>query len=393
MNSKITHSEVQDFIAEHLDKDLNKTILKGSPFDGISIQELAQQIAGKKTAQKKLPLWAEKSAIYFPPKINLEQCSSALTAAYKTKLLNGNSIIDLTGGFGVDCLYFAKKLETVIHCELDENLSKITQHNAKILSIDNLTSFEGDSLTTLKKLNRKFDWIYVDPSRRNNLKGKVFLLKDCQPNVPENLDFLFEFTNNILVKNSPILDISNTIQELKHTKEIHVIAVGNEVKELLFVLEKNYKGSISIITSNQSKLEQQTFSFKWNFSATANYSAVQKYLYEPNAAILKSGGFQQLSAQLQIDKLQQHSHLYTSNKLHIDFPGRKFVVQHTVPYDKKKILSLLTSKKANISVRNFPETVAQIRKKTKIKDGGEQYLFFTTNHLNKLTVLICRKAL
>ncbi len=392
MNSKLLNATSQKFISENLNKNLDKVILKGSPFEGISIQELAQQIAGKKTTQKKLPLWANNNAIYFPPKINLEQCSSAQTADYKSKLLKGNSIIDLTGGFGVDCSYFARKINEVIHCELDKNLSQIAVHNAKTLGIDNLQSYPGDSLETLKKLDRKFDWIYIDPSRRNEHKGKVFLLEDCLPNVPQNLDFLFRYTDNILLKNSPILDISSTINELKFTKEIHVIAVANEVKELLFVLEKNYEGSISVITCNHTKTEQQVFNFEWGSVANASYSDVQKYGYEPNTAILKSGGFQQLATSLGIAKLHQHSHLYTSEVLRKDFPGRKFIVEHTISYDKKKIWQLLPAKKANISVRNFPETVAQIRKKTKIKDGGDHYLFFTTNHLNKRVVLICRKA-
>ena len=174
-------------------------------------------------------------------------------------------------------------------------------------------------------------------------------------------------------------------------KEIHVISVQNEVKEVLFILEKECNEKLLIKTINIHKKGNQKFDFKPHEEISSKYSEPSSYLYEPNAAILKSGGFHQISNQLNVFKLHQHSHLYTSDTL-VDFPGRVFKIENVISYDKKKIWQLLPAKKANISVRNFPETVAQIRKKTKIKDGGDHYLFFTTNHLNKRVVLICRKA-
>lgn len=391
MNKHIFTEEVQGFIQKKLKSDLNALILKGSPFEDISIQELAQQIEGKQKAEKKLPLWFQTKNIFYAKKLNLEQTSSEATALYKAKLVSGNNLIDLTGGFGIDCTYFSKNIQEVHHCEMNEELSKIVSHNLQQLAIQNIQTHIGDSLETLKNLNKKFDWIYIDPSRRNDAKGKVFLLKDCLPNLPKNIDFLFSFSNNILIKNSPILDISSTINELKYVKEIHVVAVTNEVKELLFILEKEYSGSISIKTSNLLKDSTQNFDYIFEDPSQATYDVPKSYLYEPNAAILKSGAFQQISSTLHLDKLHQHSHLYTSDKLKENFPGRIFKIEEVIAYDKKKIAKLLPNKKANITIRNFPETVAQIRKKTKIKEGGNIFLFFTTDLNNKKIVLYCSK--
>ena len=391
MNTVLLNKEVQDFIEENLTTNINSLILKGSPFKDITAQELAQQVEGKQKALKKLPLWHKTSGILFPKKINLEQTSSEATALYKTNLISGDTLIDLTGGFGIDCVYFSKKIKQVFHCEINNELSDLVAHNIKQLQINNIQTITGDSLEVLKKRNQKFDWIYVDPSRRNDAKGKVFLLNDCLPNVPKNLDFLFEYSDHILIKNSPILDITSTINELNHVKEIHVVAVNNEVKELLFILKKEHQGSISIKTSNITKEQIQEFNFDFGVPKVADYSEPKTFLYEPNAAILKSGAFNQIATDLNISKLHQHTHLYTSSEIVEKFPGRTFKIDAIVNYDKKKISKLLPNKKANITTRNFPESVAQIRKKTKIKDGGDIYLFFTTNIENKRIVILCSK--
>lgn len=215
------------------------------------------------------------------------------------------------------------------------------------------------------------------------------MLKDCTPNIPEVLDDLFQKSNHILLKTAPMLDISAAIKELKFVKEVHIVAVENEVKELLFVLKKNTEQVIKIKTINFEKHQKQTFSFLFNHKVNASYGTVKKYLYEPNAAILKSGAFQHISKKLKVDKLHQHSHLYTSDNLQA-FPGRSFIVLQHLPYQKKE-LKKLPLKKANISTRNFPESVAQIRKKLAIKDGGDIYIFFTTNYTNQKTVIICKK--
>ena len=391
MNYQILNKEIQDFINAHLKSDVTKLILKGSPFESVSIQEIAEQILAKNSCEKKLPTWFNSENIYYPNKLNIEQTSSEITAKYKSDLVSGESLIDITGGFGVDAFYFSHKIKNITHCEINKELSAIVLHNFKQLKVKNIESYLGDGIEFLEKSQEKFDWIYADPSRRNDVKEKVFLLEDCFPNIPENLDLLFQKTDNILLKVSPILDITSALNELNFVKEIHVVAVENEVKELLFLLEKNYTQNIVIKSINFNKEEIQPFNFSLNASVSSTFSEPKKYLFEPNAAILKAGAFQQISAHLKIDKLHQHSHLYTSDKL-IEFPGRKFEIKHVISYDKKQLLKLIPSKKANITTRNFPETVAQIRKKTGLKDGGNQYLFFTTDLNNRHLVLICEKT-
>ncbi|MEO0059121.1 MAG: hypothetical protein RLZZ312_768, partial [Bacteroidota bacterium] len=251
--------------------------------------------------------------------------------------------------------------------------------------------FGGDSHVFLEKSTNAFSWIYVDPSRRNDVKGKVFMLKDCLPNVVDSLDFYFTKSQNILIKTSPILDISAGLLELNFVSQIHIVAVNNEVKELLWILIKDFIGHTIIKAINILENNIQNFEFILKESnQIANTCLPQKYLFEPNAAIMKSGAFDQVAMQLGIMKLHQNSHLYTSNFL-INFPGRTFEIIQNFDYNKLNMNNLLSNKNANITVRNFPETVENIRKKWKIKDGGDLYCFFTTNLYDQKIVLVCKK--
>jgi len=362
LNKEILNKDVQDFINSNLKSDITKLILKGSSFSNISIQEIAEQISTKVKCEKKLPTWFSTANIYYPNKLNIEQTSSEITAKYKAKLVSGNSLIDITGGFGVDAYFFSKKVKNVIHCEINQDLSNIVNYNLTSLKINNIATITGDGVEYLKKNEQKFGWIYTDPSRRNDAKGKVFLLEDCLPNIPKNINFLFQKTKNILIKASPILDISSAINELKFVKEIHILAIKNEVKELLFLLEKNFTQDIQIQTVNFNKKENQLFNFNFNIEVSSTYSEPKKYLYEPNAAILKAGAFTNISHQLNIDKLHQHSHLYTSDKI-INFPGRTFEIKHSLSYDRKQLKKLIPSKKPISPLETFQKQLIKFVKK------------------------------
>lgn len=391
MNLAILKPEVQEFISKNLKIEITKIILKGSPFEDIESKELANQILAKKKSEKKLPTWFSCKDIYYPNKISIEQTSSELTAAFKAKIVTGNSIIDITGGFGVDSFYFSKHFKKVIHCEINSELSTNVKHNYQQLNAKNIETNAINGFDFLKETNDTFDCIYIDPSRRSDVKGKVFLLKDCLPYIPPKIDFFFTKANQILIKVSPILDITNTINELKNVKSVHIVAVHNEVKELLFLLEKNYAESTNIIAVNIGKSKTDEFSFEYKSKETSNFSEPLSYLYEPNSAILKSGGFHQISKKYNVHKLEENSHLYTSESF-IDFPGRAFKIVDILSYDKKKLKKLFSKSKANITTRNFPKTVAQIRKEINIKDGGTNYLFFTTTINKNLKVIICQKC-
>ncbi|MEP0214122.1 MAG: class I SAM-dependent methyltransferase [Cellulophaga sp.] len=392
MNTAILHTNVQNFIAENLETDIMSILLKKDTFNDVTNKELAAQIEAKNKCKSKLPTWFTTPNIYYPNKLNIEQTSSEKTATYKASLVKGKTLIDLTGGLGVDCFYFTKKIALVYHCEISENVSKIAAHNFKTLGVKNINTCNVNGIDHLKNTDLLFDWIYIDPSRRNDAKGKVFFLEDCLPNVPEHLDLIFSKADNILIKTSPLLDFSVGIKSLQNVKEIHVVALNNDVKELLWVLEKDYTGDIYIKTINLTKTEDLVFSFNYTNEKEAvfTYSEPQQYIYEPNSAILKAGAFKSVAAHYKLHKLHEHTHLYTSNDL-IDFAGRCFKVETQIAFNKKEIQRLQLTK-ANITTRNFPESVANIRKKFKIKEGGNIYLFFTTDCYNKKVVLLCSKA-
>ncbi|OXB02382.1 THUMP-like domain-containing protein [Flavobacterium pectinovorum] len=391
MNTSILQQNIQEFITQNSGVSITKLALQKNPFPEVEWISILNQIEAKSKAKEKLPTWFSTENIIYPSKISVEQTSSEKTATYKASLISGESLIDLTGGFGVDDYYFSKKFKVVAHCEINEDLSAIVKHNFEQLQVDNCTFYADDSSTILNNLEQKWDWIYIDPSRRNDAKGKVFMLKDCLPNVPESLDFYFEKSNSILIKTAPLLDISAGLSELKFVKNIHIIALENEVKELLFEIHNHYSGEITIKTANILKDKTETFEFILGDQLDLPfYHLPQKFLYEPNSAIMKSGGFDEVSTSFQINKLHKHSHLYTSDEL-IDFPGRAFEIEKVISYSKNDMKTELLNQQANITTRNFPDTVENIRKKWKIKNGGNLYCFFTTDKNDNKIVLICRK--
>ncbi|KOP39958.1 SAM-dependent methyltransferase [Flavobacterium sp. WLB] len=393
MNTSILSKNIQDFITLNSSESITKLALQKNPFPEVEWILILNQIEAKSKAKDKLPTWFSTENIIYPSKISVEQTSSEKTAAYKASLISGESLIDLTGGFGVDDYYFSKQFKTITHCEINEDLSAIVKHNFKQLGVENCSFYAEDSANVLNNSNQKFDWIYIDPSRRNDAKGKVFMLKDCLPNVPESLDFYFEKADSILIKTAPLLDISAGLSELKFVKNIHIIALENEVKELLFEIHKNYLGNITLKTANILKDKVETFEFVLGDDIPfPTYHLPQKYLYEANSAIMKSGGFDEVSTIFQINKLHKHSHLYTSEDL-IDFPGRRFEIEKVISYSKNEMKTELLNQQANVTTRNFPETVENIRKKWKIKNGGNIYCFFTTDKNESKIVLICRKII
>ena len=391
IEDSLVQKDVQHFIKTHTEQNITALALQKNPFPELSWNAILNQIAARQKAKDKLPTWYAASEILFPSKISIEQTSSEQTAAYKSTLISGTKIIDLTGGFGVDAFYFSKVFSEVLHCEMNVALSAIVKHNFEKLKRPSVRFLEGDSATILNSLNTKFDWIYVDPSRRNNSKGKVFMLKDCLPNVPDLLDFYFQYSDSILMKTAPLLDLTAGFSELKNVKIIHIVALENDVKELLWELSKNYNGTVTVKTTNIKKDKNEVFDFEWNqFKGNINYGLPKKYLYEPNSAIMKSGGFNEISHHFQLDKLHPHSQLYTADFI-LEFPGRIFEIQQVFPFQKKEMKAILEGTKANITTRNFPESVEELRKKWKIKEGGEQYCFFTTDANNHKIVLICTK--
>jgi hypothetical protein len=386
----ILQKDIQDFITQNLNTDSSKLALKKNPFPAINYSIIINQIVAKKKAKDKLSTWFSSENIIYPEKISIEQTSSENTAKYKASLVSGEKLIDCTGGFGIDDYYFSKQFKSVIHCEINADLSQIVKHNFEILEATNIECYQGDSTEFLKQLNQTFDCIYIDPSRRNDAKGKVFILADCLPNVVDLQDFYYQFTNTILIKTAPILDLQAGLLELKNVAQIHIVAVDNEVKELLWKIEKNHNHSPEIIAVNIEKSTTSITKIESSKSYSARYSLPKKYLYEPNAALMKSGGFEAVSELFTVCKLHQHSHLYTTEEI-IAFPGRKFQIDAMIPFQKKEIAQYIQNKKMNVSTRNFPIKPEEIKKKYKIQDGGTVFAFFTTNLNNEKIILLCTK--
>ncbi len=390
MQLSLFATHIQEFINSSLQANISKLALSKNPFPEVDWKEIINQIVSKNKSQHKLPTWFNTENIYYPASISIEQTSSETTAKYKSDLISGTSLIDLTGGFGVDDYYFSKKFEQVIHCEKNTTLSEIVQHNYGVMNVKNITCLAKNSTDVLGQSDKKFNWIYIDPSRRSDVKGKVFLLKDCLPNVPENLEFYFTKSNSILIKTAPILDITAGCIELENIKAIHIVAIDNEVKELLWILEKDYSGKIEIQAINIQKEKTDTNTFMLGEHSPANFGLPKQFLYEPNASLLKSGGVDYLCDALHISKLHSHSHLFTHLEL-VDFPGRRFIINEVIPFKKENLKKQLEGKKMNVTTRNFPLTVEEIRKKYKIADGGTVYAFFTTNINDEKIVLLCTK--
>ncbi|MHB1179642.1 MAG: THUMP-like domain-containing protein [Daejeonella sp.] len=391
MNKAIPHEEVQEFIQKNINKDIVRISLDKSPFANISSKELAEQIDSKRRSESKLPLWYNTAGIYYPPKIAIEQCSSEVTAKYKSTLIPGGTIIDLTGGFGVDAYFFSKRIKRVVHCEINKELSAISSFNASLLGVE-ITYITANGLDYLKSCKEVFDTIYVDPSRRINSR-KVFLLKDCEPDLVSNKDLLLEKSSRLLIKTAPLLDIQSTVKELGTVTQVHVLSIKNECKEVLYVIDKAFSESDPpIICAILTGKENLTFKFKMSEEKKFRldtYSEPLKYLYEPDVALLKAGCFKLITSRFNVKKIHQHTHLYTSDDPGSNFPGRKFKIIKSWTYSA--FLKGQKFTKANIICRNFPVTPENIRKKLKIKDGGEQYLLFCKGSNNELLVLDCER--
>ncbi len=392
MKNDLLHSDVQEFIQQSLKKDTAQLALQKNPFPEISWTEILTQIQSKRKSQEKLPTWYNCANILYPSSLSIEQTSSEQCAAYKARLVTGDHLIDLTGGFGIDAYYFSKHFKSVVHCEWQEDLSQLVQHNFKTLKADNIDCTSGDGLAILKAKNQQWDCIYVDPARRNQSQEKVFFLRECEPNVPELLDEYFQYTSKILIKAAPLLDLIAGLNELRFVKEIHIVALDNDVKELLWLLEKGYTGTVKIVASNLKNNHNSIYesTLEAENEAFANHGLPQAYLYEPNSAVMKTGQFNRISEVYQLDKLHPHSQLYTSDQL-IEFPGRIFKVIANYPFNKQQMKEQLQNQKANITIRNFPVSVSELRKKWKIKDGGNHYYFFTTDCNNEKIILLCEK--
>lgn len=387
------------FIQAHRDDDVPQLALRGSKDPDVDLQFALQQIEGRQRAKEKLPGHYALDEILFPAALSLEQCSSAATAHYKADLVSGDSLADLSGGFGVDTFAFAHHFQRCLYVEPQAELCHIVQHNANVFGLQNISILQGTMEERLGEVGM-VDWLYIDPSRRDTHGRRVVALEECTPDLTQWLDKLRAHTRKgLLIKLSPLIDITRTLRQLPGTRAVHTVAVNGECKEVLFLLDTDNPCSpepVSCTAVNIQREKTDSFTFTQEEEANTHPKLAGepcKYLYEPNAAILKAGAFKCIASRFDLLKLHPHSHLYTHDKLIPDFPGRTFIVEQTIPFNKnaRKEVREKTGK-ANVSVRNFPLTAEELKKNLKLKDGGDHYIFGTTLSGGEKALLLCRKC-
>ena len=382
------------FIRDHAGDDVRQLALQAARYPQVDMRVAATQIEGRRLATSKLPSWAAAEGVIFPVRLSMEQCSSEQTARYKASLVGGERFADLTGGFGIDCSYMSDGFNETTYIERNEELCRIATHNFALLK-KRITVVNGNSEELLASLAPQ-DWIFVDPARRSASGGKVVALSDCEPDVCQLEDLLLQKAKRVMVKCSPMLDISQALRELHSVSEVHVVSVGNECKELLFVLGGDMVGEPVIHTINfrGDSAQVLTYTIAEELEAVCDYTAsVSRYLYEPNSSLMKAGCFRLPATRWGLKKLHRNTHLYTSDTLVKDFPGRVFEVKNTDGFGKNELKRLSSGlKKANIAVRNFPERPEALRKRLKLGDGGDVYLFATTLDDERRVIIRCEKA-
>ena len=378
-----------EFIQNNLHRDPVSVALDASKHPDLAVPKLVGQIKARQKLKDKMPTWVANFNVFFPPSLALEQSSSEETAHFKASLVHGK-IADLTGGMGLDSFAFAKAGCEVSYIERQPELAEITSYNHEKLKAGKIHHYTGDSLHWISQQVEAFDFIYVDPARRDGAGNKVVMLQDCEPNALELISYINEKTN-LLIKTSPLLDLDRAVKELQGVEKIYIVCLKNEVKELLFLktAQSSDDPIIEVIELSHPKpliFEGQKSN---ETAAEISFSAPLKYLYEPHAGVLKAGFFK--SAGTQLNKIAPNTHLFTSEELHTNFAGRTFEILAEGPLEKKWIQSVLPSMKANISTRNFPINADEIRKKFQLKDGGEFTLFAFRDQYTKNKVVLAKK--
>ncbi|MCY7352856.1 MAG: class I SAM-dependent methyltransferase [Cytophagaceae bacterium] len=402
MIDSLLSAEARAFLHRHASDDPTRLLLQANRYPHLPVRELVHQLAARQRMAAKLPIWTANAEVVFPSSLSLEQSSSEQTARYKAGLVSGGTLADLTGGLGVDAWAFAQRMERVFYVEQNADLAQLAAHNLPALGLTNVAVFNQDALDFLQNSTQlqvergkaEVDWIYLDPARRDATQSKVFRLEDCEPNVLTIKDLLLKTSRNVLLKAAPMLDLDLAFRQLEHAEKVVVLAVDGEVKELLFVLTRQAVIEPDIVAVNLLKNGlEQTFAFRRSEEAAAEvvFSPPQHYLYEPHAALLKAGAFRLLSARFGIAKLHANSHLYTAETLHRDFPGRIFEVKAVCKPDKNTLRNHLDDTRANLTVRNFPASVAELRKRLALKEGGDAYVFATTDPAGRHILVVTGK--
>ncbi len=391
--------EQKSYIREHRNDDVARLLLSAGRYPALDVPFLAEQIAARRQIREKLPSWYANEELVFPAKIAAEQCSSELTAYYKQRLVSAEeSLCDLTGGLGIDSYFLAKKARKLDYFERNAAYCQAARYNFSVLGMPNITVHHADITEILLDLPEA-DSFYIDPARRGEGNKRVYALADCEPDLPALLPVLLQKARRVIAKLSPMADIQQTVSLLPGAYAVHILSVRNECKELLVEIgcaEKEVEISLHCVDFLADGTEQH-FDFTLEEERAAQLTFADQplnYLYEPNAAIRKAGAFRCISSRLGVDKLHINSHLYTSDALVSSFPGRIFRVERSLPFSSHLCKTLVKEvPQANITCRNFPLTADELRRRTKLRDGGDCFLFATTLRDNSKQLIICRKEI
>lgn len=402
----------EEYIAKYRETDIRPLALKSAP-EGVDVSWCLKQIEGYQIAKRKLPAWSQIENVWYPPRLSMEQCSSELTAGYKrlvaerlTPDVKNATLIDLTGGFGVDFTYMAKNFGAAIYVEQQEVLCDVARHNFPLFGLSQAIIEQDDSINILNSI-KKTDIIYIDPARRNDAGKKTVAISDCTPDLSKIQDLIFSKAQHTIIKLSPMLDIKQALRTLKRVSEIHVISVKGECKELLFVQDTSANQENQSIEVYCQNLGTQEAPLVGRFNALTNTQIIDAtpdslsglLLFEPNASILKAGMQEEFARVYNLQKLHPQTNIFVCKpedvkrqaiELMKRIPARSFMIMDTGDFSKSSIKRLTGNlKKANLTIRNFPTSVADLRKRLKLKEGGTDYLFATTLNNGKHALIKC----
>ena len=377
-----------DYIRQHADEDVRQLALRGHKCPDVDLQYALEQIAGRQKARTKLPSWAAIDGIVYPPHLSMEQCSSEATARYKASIAGkGALFVDLTAGFGVDMALISQGFQKAVHVEQQPQLCAISSENFRLLGLNHIEVVCGDGVAYLHTM-RHADLLFIDPARRDVHGGRTYDISDCTPNVLEILDEMLVKADRVMIKLSPMLDWRKAVADLGKVNEVHIISVDNECKELLLILSKTKKPLRVFCVNNDECFEV----VEGISSQPRPLPQDMRYLYEPNASVMKAGCFALIEQRFGVVQLERNSHLFVSDKEILGFPGRQFLIEKRTSMNKRELKATLADvDQANITVRNFPMSVAELRKRLKLKEGGDVYIFATTISDEGHQLLVCRK--
>ena len=381
-----------EFIATHRNDDVRILAFKSA--NGVDMPLALEQIAGYQKARRKLPQWSGVEGMLFPPSLSMEQCSSEQTALYKVSLLasRSGSFADLTGGFGVDFSYLAARFAKATYIERNPKLCAIARHNFALLGLTHAEVVCGDSVECLRNL-APVDVIYLDPARRDTNGGRTFAIADCTPDAVALLPLLLEKAETVMIKLSPMLDWHKAVIDFRgHVAEVHIVAVDNECKELLLILRRDTTECPKVVCVNNGSVFSPTpyiYIIRCNVPSV-DFSQLHGFLLVPNAAIMKAGCFAQVAEAFSVAQISDNSHLFVADAPVEGFPGNTYRINAVTSMNKKELKATIGGiKKANIAVRNFPLTVAELRKRLKINDGGNIFIFATTLCDGSHVLIVC----